>query len=422
MRRAVAALIAVPLGLVLGCEGGVEQPERPIVAPAIDAVPRPPPVDEYSVALRRGQTLSQLLSLTPLPATDQLLRALETFLNPRHLQPGTKLAYEVSATTVPFHAVDIPLGDVIVRAERWRDTWRATMDTVPLRTDTVVVGAELRAGESVVAAAHRAILSLPPVNRAVLVAEFAELYRDEVNFRRDMRPGDAFAVMAIRRVRPDGSVRDHHILAAQLTNQQRAHYRVFFSHSQGAGYFPPDGAAIRASLTRFPTRRPRITSSFKPRRRHPVLGIVRPHFGIDLHAPPGTPVQAVGDGRVTKAGREGGYGNAVFIDHGHGFASRYAHLARIPGQVRPGRRVVRGETIGFSGSSGNSAGPHVHYELLFNGRPIDPTRTRLPTDDPVGEDAVVAFGEVVRERLPILLSWSIRVEPKSVSSAGVVVP
>lgn len=422
MRRGVAALIAALLGLALGCEPRVEEPERPIVAPAIEAVPRPPPVDEYSVALRRGQTLSQLLSRTPLPATDQLLSTLQALFNPRHLQPGTKLAYEVSATSVTFHAMQIPLGDVIVRAERWRDTWRATMDSVPFRTDTVVVGARLRAGESVVAAAERAIRSLPRENRAVLVAEFVELYRDAVNFRRDMRAGDAFAVMATRRVRPDGSVRDHHILAAQLTNKQAAHYRVFFSHPQGAGYFPPDDAAIRASLTRFPIQTPRITSSFKPRRRHPVLGIVRPHFGIDLQAPPGTPVQAVGDGRVTKAGREGGYGNAVFIDHGHGFASRYAHLARIPAQVRPGRRVVRGETIGFSGSSGNSAGPHVHYELLFNGRPVDPTRTRLPTDDPVGEDAVMAFGEVVRERLPILLSWSIRAEPRSVSSAGVVVP
>jgi murein DD-endopeptidase MepM/ murein hydrolase activator NlpD len=382
-----------------GCKGRADA-EQEIVReePVVEPVRRAPMV--RAVRLARGQTLTDLLSDVGLPVTDQLVTELHRVFDPRRLRPGTVVAY--ATTPTDSQTAGVMLDDTVVRARFQQGVWYVTRDSIPLLVDTVLVGAELEAGESVMAAADRAISSLPPINRAVLVAEFVELYRNQINFRRDMREGDRFAVMATRWLRPDGSVRDHQILAAALTIRQDAHYRVFFSHRQGAGYFPPDGQAVRASLTRFPTRTPRITSSFNLRRRHPVLGIVRPHFGVDLYASPNTPIRSVGDGTVTRAGRVGGYGTAVFINHGGGAATRYAHLARVAPGIVPGRRIRRGETIGFSGSTGNSAGPHLHFEVLLDGRPVDPTTTRLPTDEPVTAEAVAAFADVVRERMPLI--------------------
>jgi murein DD-endopeptidase MepM/ murein hydrolase activator NlpD len=114
----------------------------------------------------------------------------------------------------------------------------------------------------------------------------------------------------------------------------------------------------------------RITSGFSPARRHPVTGRRRPHAGLDLAARAGTPIVATAHGRVTVSGRRGGYGLLVEIDHGHGFRTRYAHASRV--LVRPGQPVQRGDTIARVGSTGLSTGPHVHYEVLYNGRQVDP--------------------------------------------------
>jgi hypothetical protein len=114
----------------------------------------------------------------------------------------------------------------------------------------------------------------------------------------------------------------------------------------------------------------RLTSDFSPARRHPVTGRRRPHPGVDLAARAGTPIVATANGRVTVSGRRGGYGLLVELDHGYGFRTRYAHASRV--LVRPGQSVQRGDTIARVGSSGLATGPHVHYEVLHNGRPVNP--------------------------------------------------
>jgi murein DD-endopeptidase MepM/ murein hydrolase activator NlpD len=119
-----------------------------------------------------------------------------------------------------------------------------------------------------------------------------------------------------------------------------------------------------------------LSSAFSSMRTHPVLHIARPHEGIDVTAPAGTPIEAPATGTVIKAGWENGYGNMVEIDHGYGIITLYAHASRLG--VQRGQRVQRGQVIGFVGRSGLAVGPHLHYEVHVNGHPVNPLRYILP--------------------------------------------
>lgn len=119
-----------------------------------------------------------------------------------------------------------------------------------------------------------------------------------------------------------------------------------------------------------------LTSAFSSMRAHPILHISRPHEGIDVSAPMGSPIQSPASGTITKAGWEAGYGNVIVIDHGYGLSTKFAHCSKIDG--RPGQTVKRGEVIAYVGNTGLATGPHLHYEVRMNGKPVDPLRYVLP--------------------------------------------
>lgn len=145
----------------------------------------------------------------------------------------------------------------------------------------------------------------------------------------------------------------------------------FRPHDGREFFYNRNGESVVKALLRTPLNMSRISSRFGMRR-HPLLGFTRLHAGIDFAAPPGTPILAAGDGQVAAAGPNGGYGRWVEISHDGGLATGYAHLSRIASGVRRSARVRQGQVIGFVGSSGLSTGPHLHFELHRNGRPVDP--------------------------------------------------
>ena len=135
---------------------------------------------------------------------------------------------------------------------------------------------------------------------------------------------------------------------------------------------------MRKAFLRAPLDFTRISSVFNPRRLHPLSGRVRAHKGVDYAAPTGTPIWAAGDGRIEFAGRKGGYGNAVVIDHGRGITTLYGHMSRFNKSARNGRQVNQGEIIGYVGSTGASTGPHLHYEYRIKGEHKNPSTIPLP--------------------------------------------
>jgi len=210
-----------------------------------------------------------------------------------------------------------------------------------------------------------------------------EIFGWDIDFALDIREGDEFSALYQRKFQDGEYVSDGRVLAAEFVNQGRTHRAVWFESADGAvrGYFTPEGKGMRKAFLRAPLDFTRISSKFNPTRRHPISGKVRAHRGIDYAAPTGTPIWAAGDGRIEFAGRKGGYGNTVIIDHGRGITTLYAHMSRIGKGARGGRQVRQGELIGYVGSTGASTGPHLHYEYRVKGVHKNPASIPLPNTE-----------------------------------------
>lgn len=238
---------------------------------------------------------------------------------------------------------------------------------IPALADTVLVRGVVRSTlhDAVYAAAARA---LPIPGRAELAWRLADVFEYRVDMSRDLVAGDEVRVLVERALRPDGSVYASDMLAARLTVDGSPVEAVRFR--RGA-YVDRRGRSLRATFLRAPLNFRRVSSVFGMRY-HPILGRWREHRGVDYAAQSGTPVRTVGDGVVIFAGWRGSYGNLVEVAHAGGMVTRYAHLRGYARGTRPGTRVRVGQTIGFVGSTGLSTGPHLHFEMLVNGRYTDP--------------------------------------------------
>jgi murein DD-endopeptidase MepM/ murein hydrolase activator NlpD len=213
---------------------------------------------------------------------------------------------------------------------------------------------------------------LPAAKRSELVWKLADLFEYRIDMSRDLQPGDSVGLLIERRVAPDGSAREAKILAAALTVDGKPMEAIRFGNRGGAAdFYDQTGKSLKASFLRAPLEFRRISSVFGMRR-HPILGILKAHRGTDYAASSGTPVRAVGEGTVIKAGWAGGYGNVLEIRHRNGYVSRYGHLRGFAKGVRPGRNVGIGQTVAFVGSTGLSTAPHLHFEVLVDGRQRDP--------------------------------------------------
>ena len=222
-----------------------------------------------------------------------------------------------------------------------------------------------------------------------LIANFQNTLSGRVDLGRQVQKGANYEIVFEARVRESGEiVRTGNVLYASIevgdlskrgeTDLTKEVY-FFEPPNSRTGYFTPAGNGLRRGITFL--RRPtsgRVTSHFNPRRRNPVSGRVRPHEGTDFGAPTGTPIVASADGVITRRSTWGGYGKIIVIDHGGGWTTRYAHMSRYASGLRVGSRVTQNQTIGFVGSTGNSTGPHLHFEIRRGGTAIDPIRARLP--------------------------------------------
>jgi murein DD-endopeptidase MepM/ murein hydrolase activator NlpD len=207
-----------------------------------------------------------------------------------------------------------------------------------------------------------------------------QIFGWDIDFALDIREGDEFSVLYEQKFQDGGYVNDGRVLAAEFTNQGKTHRAVWFASQDGKvqGYFTPEGKGMRKAFLRAPLDFTRMSSGFNPRRVHPISGKVRAHRGVDYAAPTGTPIWAAGDGRIQFAGRKGGYGNVVVVDHGKGISTLYGHMSRFGKSARSGRSVKQGDIIGYVGSTGASTGPHLHYEYRVKGVHKDPATIPLP--------------------------------------------
>lgn len=228
----------------------------------------------------------------------------------------------------------------------------------------------------------------------MLALQLSDIYSWDIDFTTDIRRGDTFR-MVVEAFYLNGEFRKYgDILAAEFVNDGETYRAYRFEHDGASGYYDDDGKSLRKAFLKAPLNFRRISSSFSRGRFHPILKVYRPHHGLDYAARAGTPVSAVGDGRVVFAGRKGQYGNIVIIRHPNGWKTCYGHLSSIAKGIRRWAKVEQGMVIGRVGSTGLATGPHLHYEVRINNRPVDPASLVLPGEDEVPAALIARFRDV----------------------------
>ena len=239
-----------------------------------------------------------------------------------------------------------------------------------------------------------------------VAVQLADIFSSEIDFHRDLQPGDRFSVVYEALFAGGEFLRSGRILAAEFTNEGRTYRAVYFQDPYGrGGYYTPDGKNVRRAFLRSPLEFSRITSGFARARLHPVLKIWRAHKGVDYGAPVGTRVRATADGVVEFAGYRGSYGNVIVLRHPNGHSTLYAHLSGFAKGMQPGRRVDQGDAIGNVGMTGLTNGPHLHYEFLVNGVHKNPLGLGIPAGSPVGREMRSTFERTTQplfERLDLI--------------------
>lgn len=230
----------------------------------------------------------------------------------------------------------------------------------------------------------------------VLAVNLAEVFSCEINFINEIRQGDSFEVL-VEKLYRDGEFKGYgKMLAARFANQGHTYEAYLFPDAAGRlRHYNAQGEALQKTLLKAPLAFTRISSGFSMNRKHPVFGYSRPHQGVDYAAPTGTPIKAVGDGVVTRAGWGNGYGNMIIIKHSGGLESQYAHMSGLARGIKSGVRVKQGQTIGYVGATGVATGPHLDFRLRQNGVFINPTKAIVPREDPVDKKRLPAFRQMV---------------------------
>ena len=337
--------------------------------------------------------------------------------NPRRLRPGTEVAFRwLTAEPFALRAVDVAVdADLTVRMTPSPGGWTSSVMTTPVVTDTVWASGEIQSSLWQDVYGTEGLEAVGLADRSELILELQEIYQWQLDFERDIWPGAYYRFSYERAVRPDGTMRVGHVLSSELVNRGNAYKAAWFDPNEdGSGtYYDEDGNSVRRAFLRAPiTLFNRISSRFSNSRFHPVLQTWRAHRGVDYAAGTGTPVQTTGNGVVIERGMQSTYGNTILVRHSNGWTTRYAHMSRFATGTSVGRRVEQGDVIGYVGMTGLATGPHLHYEMRYNGAPRDPLAVELPPGDPVPVEQWEVWEAQSLIRLALLdrlpLPWDIR--------------
>jgi murein DD-endopeptidase MepM/ murein hydrolase activator NlpD len=235
-----------------------------------------------------------------------------------------------------------------------------------------------------------------------LIEKLVHIFSYDVDYQSRLQPSDSLEV--IYSAEADGEAEGAEVLYAALTLGNATHqfYRFRGQFDDAVDYYDEAGKSAQKFLVRKPVAQGRFTSAFGMRF-HPILGRYRLHSGIDWAAPPGTPIIAAGNGVLEKVGTRPGYGRSVTIRHANGYETTYNHMSGYARGMQPGLRIRQGQVIGYVGSTGLSTGPHLHFEVLVNGRFVDPMKIRLPRGRELQGSELASF-EQERQRIDELVA------------------
>ncbi len=362
-------------------------PPLPAVSQEPEAsLPEPPPPEKWlTVQISKGDNLTTLFKKAGLGANDlyPLLNSIKPTGALNTLKPGEELAFLIQDESLQKvrHIRSALQSTIVSRTEQGYD-----VEEIVRTPEATQLFSHGEIDDSLFLAGQRAGLS------EKLTMELAAIFGWDVDFALDIRKGDHFSLI-YEELSLDGKViGEGNIIAAEFSNQGNLFRAIRYTDSKdNSNYFTPEGKSMRKAFLRTPVDFARISSRFNPNRKHPIFKTNRPHRGVDYAAPTGTPIKSAGDGKVIHAGRKGGYGNAVIVQHGQRYSTLYAHMSKLKRGIRTGSRVKQGETIGYVGSTGYATGPHLHYEFRLNGAHRNPLTVPLPQANPLPRKEMARF-------------------------------
>jgi murein DD-endopeptidase MepM/ murein hydrolase activator NlpD len=306
----------------------------------------------------------------------RITAAAQPVFNLRHVRAGNQLAVGRSVfgeLRAVRYRIDI---DRVLWIAPRGDNFHSEIQTISSETQTAGVSGEIHGSlfESIIDADEKPELAM----------RLADIFGWDLDFYTDPRPGDTFRVVVEKKTFSNGSISSYgRILAAEYNNEGRTFRAVLFHDASGhPAYYTPEGKSMKKAFLHSPLKfAAPISSHFSTHRFHPILKQTRPHLGIDYAAPTGTPVQTIGDGRVAFAGRKGGAGNLVEVQHTNSYTTYYMHLSRL--LVHSGQRVEQGQRIGLVGMTGLATGPHLDFRIQRGGQFLNFERLPLPPAGPV---------------------------------------
>jgi murein DD-endopeptidase MepM/ murein hydrolase activator NlpD len=376
---------------------------------------------ERSIVMKKGETLGAILR--DLGATPEEIKAIAAVLGPRGRDGNLKEGQKIRVLLSP------------VRGSQRQQPVRVTLvgetaieAVVALSDLGKYVGVDVQSAETKVADAadddeeddgtgvrlYQSIYETALRNQVPtsVIEELVRVYSYDVDFQRKAKPGDSFEVLYSGDEESNDGKPDVMFASLTVGGEARKFYRFVTADDGIADYYDEAGKSAKKFLVRKPVPTAIMRSGFGSRR-DPIFGYTKMHTGIDWAAPMGTPIYASGNGAIEIAGWESGYGKYIRIKHTNGYETAYGHMTAFARGMEPGARVHQGQVIGYVGSTGHSTGAHVHYEIMVNGRFVDPMRIKLPRGR-VLEGPLLAGFEHERDRLDGMMAQS----PSRVAQAG----
>jgi murein DD-endopeptidase MepM/ murein hydrolase activator NlpD len=376
--------------------------------------------NERNIVMKKGETLGAILR--DLGATPEEIKAIAAVLGPRGRDGNLKEGQKIRVLLSPVR------GSQRLQPVRVTLVGETAIEAVVALSDLgKYVAVDVQSAESHADAAaddddeddgtgirlYQSIYETALRNQVPksVIEELIRVYSYDVDFQRKAKPGDSFEVLYGDEENSDGK---SDVMFASLTvgGEPRKFYRFITPDDGIADYYDETGKSAKKFLVRKPTPTAIMRSGFGSRR-DPIFGYTKMHTGIDWAAPMGTPIYASGNGTLEKAGWESGYGKYIRIKHMNGYETAYGHMTAFARGMEPGARVRQGQVIGYVGSTGHSTGAHVHFEILVNGRFVDPMRIKLPRGREL-EGTVLSSFEHERDRLDGMMAQS----PSRVAQSG----
>ncbi|WP_395770690.1 peptidoglycan DD-metalloendopeptidase family protein [Arenimonas sp.] len=336
-----------------------------------------------SITVEKGQTVSEIFEHMGLSGKtlQQVMASTAARDSFRRIRDGDILEFEINGydqlramrfDRTDLEQVNLTLENGLVREQ---------ITVRPLENRLMVASGDITS--SLYADAKRAGLDGNVVN------QIANVFKYDIDFVDDLRDGDRFQVVYEQSFLEGKPYRQGHIRAASFINRGKEYTAFRYNHNGREEYFDANGRPLKKVLMRIPIEFARLSSTFGMRK-HPVLGRMRAHKGVDYAARTGTPIMAAGDGRIEFAGWKSGYGKTIIINHGQGRTTLYGHMSAF-GKYKRGQSVAQGSIIGRVGSTGLATGPHLHYEFRVGGKQVNPLKVTMPKPEPLRGAALAAF-------------------------------